>query len=372
LVAIRSLGRRRAVAHTAAVASELSSQRLPLKIAAIEALAQMKASTEVDRVAAQLDHEHPTVRRAAVAAMTALAPADQQIGVARRKLADADLSVREQAARLLVLNPSADTLPLLREQLSAGYPPLRQAAREALVAAAPSANLAVIELAVSLLNDGDARRREDGSFVLGHLRSAAAYERHLQLLADADWALVSQVADSLGRIGREDAAAALERIAARAKQGGGLELNDSAQVQATANAFIACGKLRYKPILPLAKLIAPQKRDYAVSVRGPAIWAIGAAGDPQDKELADMLLSIARDNSPYESEDARFEAVKAIGNLGYVPAVESMRREAKESALPSLRWMSHIVADRLTGTTTPYTRPEIPAVADTSIQDLKP
>jgi HEAT repeat protein len=372
LAAIRSLGRRGAVAHSAHVSAELVSPQLPLKIAAIEALARMKATSELDKVAALLDHKHPTVRRAAVTAMAALAPADRQIAVARQKLADPDLSVREQAARLLVGNPSSDMLPLLHEQLSAGYPPLREAARDALVAASSASNQAVIDLAVALLDHADARRREDGSFILGRLKSEAAYERHLALLADSDWLLVSQVADSLGRIRRPEAGSALEKIAARAKQDGGLVLSDAAQLQATANAFIACGKLRHKPILAVAKLIAPQKRDYAVAVRGPAIWAIGAAGEPQDKEMADILLSIARDNSPFESEEARFEAIKAIGNMDYQPAAESMRREAMESALPSLRWMSHTVADRLAGTTTPYTRPQIPVVADTSIQDLQP
>jgi len=85
-----------------------------------------------------------------------------------------------------------------------------------------------------------------------------------------------------------------------------------------------------------------------------------------------MCVSIANDDSPYEHEEPRFEAIKAIGNLRSTATLEEMRRQAGVHRIPSLRWMAHAVADRLTGDaiTTPYVPPDVPTVADTSIQDM--
>jgi HEAT repeat protein len=370
LVAVRALGRQGAVALAQLVTAQLASKDVPLTIAAIEVLGQMKAASESAAVREILGHPHPTARRAAVITMSALAGADEQIAIARRLLGDADLSVRAAAVRLLAAHPSPDLLPSLVAQLGAGHRSLGDAARDALVAAGNVDAQATISAATKLLDDADPRRREDGSFVLGRLRSDAAYERHLRLLEDPDWQLVSQAAESLGLIGRPEAAPRLAKIAARSVKAEELNLDDAAQVHAVSNAFIACGQLRYKPVLESANTVIPAKRTYSVAIRAPAIWAAGAASDADNAELASALLSVARDNGPFEADDARFEAIKAVGNMGYKPALDGLRRDAAESLHPRFRWMSHIVADRLAGTKTPYVPPEVTVTADTSIRDL--
>lgn len=368
--AARALGRLRAVTHARAVADQLSSTDLPLVIEAITALSQMPAVAETAAVKRQLSHTHPSVRRAATQAMAKLAPVDEQVVVARQMMGDADLTVREAAARLLIAHPSADSVPVLVQQLSAGYPPLRQAAREALAATASISAPSVVEVAVRLMADQDPPRRQDGSFILGRLRSDAAYAEHRRLLKDPDWNVVAQACESLGVIGRQEAAGELAAIAARATHAEELRLDDSAQVEAVRSAFIACGRLRHRPLLELIRVVVPQKRVYGVTIRAPAIWAAGAICGPDDTEIAAMLLSIAHDNSPFEAEAARFEAIKAIGNMGYKQALETLRRDAAESPHPKLRWISHVVADRIAGTQTPYVPVDVPVIADTSIQDL--
>ncbi len=372
LMAIRSLGRPSAGAHAPLVAGQLASADLPQALAAIDSLAKMRATSQLAAVRKLLDHAHPTVRRASVAAMSDLAGADEQIAIARRMLADPDLSVRQAAAQLLAAHPSADAVPLLVQQLSAGYRPLHQAARQALVSAASVPLPPAVNAATKLLDDPDPRRRQDGSFVLGRIKSSAALERHIKLLSDQDWNVVSQAAESLGLIGRSEAAAELARVAALAGQGDDLKGMNEAEMQAIGNALLSCGRLRYKPALEVAKPLVPKKMTCPVIIRGPAIWAAGVLGDADDRQLAGQFLSIYKDNSPFEVQDARFESIKAIGNMRYTPALEEMSQQGRENALADLRWMAHAVADRLAGgPPTPYTPPSVSEVAETSIRSIE-
>jgi HEAT repeat protein len=370
LAAIRALGRRRAGAYASLVASQLSSGDLSLTIAAVRSLGQMKATSQRDRIKMLLSHEHPTVRRVAVAALSKLAAADEQITIARRMLKDPDLSVREAAAELFMAHPSADDVPSLFRQLSTNYGPLHDSARDALVAAALAPIPTVVDSAAKLLTDADPNRREDGSYILGRARSDAALEQHIRLLNDENWAVVRQAAESLGRIGRPEAASSLAQLAAKIETPDDSEMTDG-RLAAIECAFISCGQLRYKPILPLAQRLMPQKTVYPSALRASAIWAAGLVGEANDSRLASIFLSISNDNGPFESEDARFEAIKAIGNLHYLPALNEMRRQSKESPFPKLRWMAHLVADRLAGgTPTTYTPPSVAVVAETSIRSL--
>jgi HEAT repeat protein len=373
VVAIRALARRGAVAHADLIVAQLDSQDLPLLIAAIQALERIKARPQREAVARLLEHHHPTVRRSAVAAMSSLAGDKEQIEVATKMLGDADLSVRQAAAQLLVAHPSSDVtiIALLEEQLSAGYQPLRKAARDALVSASAHSEGLVVNAAVKLLHHGDADRREDGSYVLGSIGSDAALDRHIELLKDQDWDVVRQAAESLGEIGSAEAAPELAKLAAQATLADYAPATDpSTQAQAIVSAFIACGKLRYKPVLSVARPLIPDKMNYSAAIRAPAVWAAGMAGDADDAALAAQLLSAYRDTSPYESEEVRLEAVKAIGNLRHLPVLEQVREEGKRNPSPRLRWMAHHVADGMAGTTTPYVPPTVAVVADTRIQAL--
>ena len=145
-----------------------------------------------------------------------------------------------------------------------------------------------------------------------------------------------------------------------------------AEMQAIGNALLSCGRLRYKPALEVAKPLVPKKMTCPVIIRGPAIWAAGVLGDADDRQLAGQFLSIYKDNSPFEVQDARFESIKAIGNMRYTPALEEMSQQGRENALADLRWMAHAVADRLAGgPPTPYTPPSVSEVAETSIRSIE-
>lgn len=372
LAAIRALGSRSAGLYAPLVASQLNSDDLSLVIAAVKSLENMSATSQLDKIVPLLNHKHPTVRRVAVEALSRLADTHEQIAVAKTMLADPDFSVRQAAAELLITHPSGDAVPSLLKQLSENYPPLRNSARDALVAAALLPIPAVIDSAAKLLANADPDRREDGSYILGHARSDVALQRHIALLNDANWLVVGQAAESLGRIGRPEAGPALAQLAATVKEFDETWMSNG-RLTAVESAFISLGQLHYKPALPLLKWVMPQKTAYPAELRTRVIWASGLIGDPDDHELAGICLSISTDNSPFESEDARFEAIKAIGNLHYMPALDEMRQQATESPFPTLRWMAHLVADRLAGgRPSTYTPPTMTVVAETSIRVLQP
>ncbi|MDQ3441340.1 MAG: hypothetical protein M3478_13425, partial [Planctomycetota bacterium] len=115
-----------------------------------------------------------------------------------------DLTVREAATIVLTPITTREALQAIVAQLPEDYAPLHEAARRALATPADDAvRQATIELGVGLLGDPDARRREDGSYMLGQLRGAEGLEAHVGLLtfdlstsSKTDWALVAQAAES--------------------------------------------------------------------------------------------------------------------------------------------------------------------------------
>ncbi len=371
-VAARALSRSASMEHAALVASQLSGDNVPLIVVAIESLAKSKAVLHADSVRAMLSHPHPTVRRAAVRSMRVFAEGVDQAAIATKALADEDLSVRQAACELLNANPTQEAIPVLAQQLSAGYRPLRLAAREALISGDAVAQEQVRNVAAAMLSDVDHDRRIDGSYILGHLKSDVAFERHLQLLDDGDWVIVQQVVESLGEIGRTEAAERIVKIAKRAQPDEAAGASAPNEPEAIGAAFVACGKLHYKPIFRLAREIVPQKLTSPIAIRSRAIWAAGVLGAADDGDLASALLSVANDNSPYENELARFEAIKALGNQHHLAALEELQRQSREQSIPSLRWIAYLVARRLQGgnASEPYTPPTLTHIAETSIQDL--
>src|SRR5205814_9352821 len=98
-------------------------------------------------------------------------------------LSDTDPTVRQAAAEVLTPVPSPAALEALVAQLGESYRRLHEATRQALIHPRdPSVRDAVIQIAAKMLDDPDPRRREDASFVLGHLHSDAAIQRHIELL----------------------------------------------------------------------------------------------------------------------------------------------------------------------------------------------
>lgn len=371
-IGVRALGRRGAVHHASVIAEQLDTTDTPLIVAAIDSLREIKATVYLASVRRFLDHPHPTVRRAAVMSMATLGSPQDQVSIAGQMLDDPDLSVRHAAVDLVVAYPSVELIPRIVPQLGAEHRPLNGAARRALVAAAVAPMQLAIDFAVSLLDDPDPKRREDGSFILGRARTEAGLERHIQLLKDPDWGVVHQAAESLGYIGSTNATTALAALVNVTKDQSDLRSIDSTKARAIGAAFIACARLDFQPALATARPYIPDKMNCPIEIRGPAIWAAGVLGDPEDRALADAFLSVARDTSPFETEDARFEAIKAIGNQGHLTILDAMRQEGAQNPIPRLRWMAHTVADRMAGGESSYIPPSMPAVAQTSLQDKTP
>jgi HEAT repeat protein len=369
LVTIRALGRLKAISHEAEVVSHFTGD-IPHRAAAVHAIGLMKATGELTAVERLLADPHPTVRREAVGALAGVAEPKIQQRHAIERLSDEDRSVREASARLLVNVPTKDAVDLLVQQLDDDYHPLYLAARDAIVAAGADA----VPAAVKLLDNRNPRRREDGSYVLGELKSDAGFERHVALMSDPDWPLVEQVSHSLGRIGRKDAAPTLAKLATRAAT---LMKEDAVKKDpihansACREAIVACGLLGYKDVLPPIIPIIPQREQYAADVRAAAVWVFGMIGDANDASVQGMLGGLLGDIK--ESEMCKFEAIKAWGNQkrkAALGSVQSWDSGGGFASGPRMRWIMHWAFDRITGTQTPYTPPVSTKAADVSISDL--
>jgi HEAT repeat protein len=351
--AIRRLGEIGTAAHAKTIARFLSSDTAA-RIAAVDALARLRSAEHDGAVVTLLGDKHPGVRRAATAALSSLTTGEVRRTQAIAMLRDADPGVRQAAAELFVTQPSAEAVPLLVEQFDNGDEPLRLAARDALVAAKEAA----VAPAVELLADPDPRRREDGSYVLGHLRSDAALATHIAMLDDADWLVVAQAAWSLGQIGRAEAAEPLAALVKRIPPTAGLLPRE--QQRAFSEAVIAVARLSHRPAAAdLARLIielAPNaQRGPAPRLRAACAWGFGILGTANDTATCDALLGTV--DEFLEQREAKVEAVKALGHLRYAPAATQLKRISETSLDPELRWMACWSYERVTGSPTPYVPP---------------
>ncbi len=368
LQALDALGRLRAQAHADAVAAFLKAE-VSLRRSAVAALARMQARDHVRAIEALLADAHPTVRRTAAEALGELLAADRRNAVGRTLLNDADLTVRQAGADLLAAAPSDDALSALLAQLGAGYPPLRQSARRALVAMGAAA----IKSAAALLTHADPRRREDGSWILGRLRSDVAIDAHVALLEGSDWPLVAQAADSLGRIGNRAAGPAVAALAARTQRSAALG-QESPQAEAFVAAMVAAGRLGETSVLPVARRIMQGHQGMALEPLGASIWAVGVLSPPPQRgEAAAALMRIYETRREAGDGDRdRQEILKALGNMMHRPSLDTLRRIAATHSAPEQRYFAHLAADRIEGRDTAYTPPDAPWIARTMIEDRTP
>lgn len=344
------------------LASTLAGPSVPVRVAALQTAARIGDATLAGAVLPLLSDPHPSVRRSALQALPRVA-ADQAQPRAIAALDDGDATVREAACRLLVDAPAPAALPRLLAQLDDGYFPLNTAARDAIVAAAAGDREAVIRAGVVLLDHADAPRRADGSFILGQLRSDAAFERHVALLADPDWPTAAQAARSIGRIGKPDAGAALVALYQRAYA----QVSSGARdADAGADAIEAATRIGHTGILSATARIVGNRNEYA-PMRVKAVWAFGVLGSAADEQTCNRLIRILGDE--LEIGTVQFEAAKALGAVRFGPAVEALRAKAREGSDASLSWICHHAADRIAGTTTPYTAPRLIRRPDTHITD---
>ena len=363
--ALRRLGAIGSMDEIAAVTAHLSGG-VSERIAAVEALARLNANQQMHHIAQALADSHPTVRRAAMRALARLCPPPQLQEYALQMLSDSDPTVRQAAAEVLSNHPVAGAISLLREQLDTSYPPLRSAARDALVAAGEAS----IEAAVQLLDSNHPERRIDGSLVLGRLRSSAAMQRHIELLRDGDWQVVAQAAQSLGTIGDRKAADSIGTLVQQIPSLiDSIELEQRAQLAAAATeAVIAAAKLRHQPSLQVMVQLIPQRTDWS-QLRAACAWGFGILGDSSDTTTCQALLSIPSDF--LELQPPKLEAIKALGHVRYAPAAAMLRQMADTSPDPQLRWMAHWAYQRITGQTLDYVPPQHRFTPDLSIVELQ-
>jgi HEAT repeat protein len=323
----------------------------------------------------------------AATAIAALPSAEERFALTTRALGDADLAVRTPAATILGPLGRAESLDLLLKQLGAGYEPLRLEARSALVTAAQTnKDLAqpLATKAAAMLDDSQADRRIDASFLLGVLASHEGFEKHLALLNDSDWRVVAQAATSMGAIGDPAAGAPLVGVYRRAAgidkpaspatpaTPGAQRSEEEAIVRGNAGeqAILSCAKLGHKQILDETKAIYGQKMASS-QWRSAALWALGVLGTTEQvTQGARPVLARLRD--PEESGGVLIEAIRALGNgrvKAAVPQLKQIRdsREVFEYALAASRSLDYI-----NGTNTPM-EPEVSTTEpETSIRALTP
>jgi HEAT repeat protein len=372
--ALRALGRSGSAQHTDAIAVQLSGP-LEIKVAALEVLGTMRATTQLRAVQGLLTDAHPSARRAAVAAMAGVGSIQEQHAVVRRVLSDpggdADATVREAAVRLLSLHPGAQMTPLLAGQLSTDYGPLHEAVRDALVAAAANGVSDVVPLATALLVDANPRRQQDASYLLGRLRSDESLGKHIALLRHKDLEVVAQAAWSLGEIGSSDAGPALTDVVIRtaplAQSLGDRRESANQASRACEAAIVAIGRIDHRPALAQIKPLIMSNGSRSNLVRAAAVWAFGVLGEPSDDQACQLFLRFYAD--PYESQLVKFEGLKAMGNLRYLPALPGLESIRRSEPSNPLRWAAASAHDRITGAQTPYEPPPITWSADVSRED---
>lgn len=345
--------------------AQLASGTLPVPelAAACQAMGMTKSPDVLARLTELLGHSHSVVRREAMLALGQCASAGTSRQVSVRMLGDRDATVRQAAASVLggVLN--AEVAPVLIPQLGDPYEPLWKASRDALVQApAGPTREKVIQLAGDLLDNADPRRREDGSYLLGRFRSDYRHERHLQLLGDDDIALMGQVAESMGLIGRQEARpgiVALAQVAAGNRPG--------KKIQAAVKALIAGGRLGASELIPACvNILAKDPRESFHPARAAAVFVIGVTGKA-DTPAVNSLYSVL--GSSFDTPLTRFETVKALGNLRQHDGVDASS-EFPYSKTPALQWIIQWAIARITGQ--PEEHPPTPTMwmAETSIRDL--
>jgi HEAT repeat protein len=365
---LRALGRIGDARHAAAAAGFLTAG-VPLRAAAVTAIGDMIAAAEAPAALKLLGDPHPTVRRAALAAAARLVSADDLHKDCIKALSDSDLSVRQQAAELLKQSPSADAIAALVANLPSDSPRLHATARDALVAIGSP----IIPTAHTMLTDADARRREDASYLLGHLKSDAGLEAHIALINDPDWGVVKQAATSLGQIGRKEAIPAIAALAQRAAEPVEKLPKDHASdvLSAIEQAIVSAAELGDRSVLPVCKSIVPKSKTVSSNVRGAAVYAIGRLDDPSDAALRRLLGHPMGDEE--ESPDVQAECLKAMGHLKLkiaTPYIGTTRETAKFTGDEHVDWLCYWVRTQVLGPQGPLTPVPEPWEATTSVKPL--
>jgi HEAT repeat protein len=374
---LRALGRIKASAQAAAIAPFLKSA-IPLRAAAIQSLGKIGATDQAPAVLALLKDAHPTVRREAMDAIAHLADPATQQQRALAGLADPDPTVRQAAARIFKPHPLPEAVDPLVKQLYDPYLPLHDDARQSLTTyTTPAMREQIIAAAVKLLHESNPRRQEDGSFLLGAMKSEADLDFHIGLLTfrkpgDAlDWDLYTQAIWSLTQIGNPKAAPPLLPLLKNvpATQGDLLGPKGTVSTVAGEAGFVAAAKFGLKAALPeVNRVLRGNPLEQSADMRAAAVWALGALMPAADHATNQRLLQIAQNTSGVDP--ARTEAIKCLILRKAPDLLDALQQLNQTDNSPMVRFTAHWACEHLTGQSIPYPPPNAPFKATTSIEDL--
>ncbi len=379
---IKALGRIGAAEQTAVLVQQLRGG-IDEQVTALRALGQLKAQASLAEVQALLKSNHPAVRRTALQTLGLLLSADDARATCQQMLADPDPSVRQVAAAGSAPVQTSALIDRLVELLSDPYLPVHDSALATLgQTETPAMRDAVIARAVVLLDAPLARRRQDGSHLLGVYRSNAGLEKQLVILTATtpteaiDGDVSAETAKALGLIGDKravDPIFNLVRRGADAVTGKGKD--DSLAGAAAAEAIVAAGRFGDQRILPSAHQILRASGETTPYLpRSAAAWALGELGqnDTAADSAATFQLLYGLYNSMFDAPATKFEAVKAIVRLKLNDALPVLPELIQQNRDARIGWVAAWGLWRMTGEPTSYTLPAVSWQPNVAIQDVKP
>ena len=342
--AIKAIGRCHADSQLKLLLSYASSSDIPTRVAVAEALGQIGSPVGIPALQKLCTDKHPTVRRSAMRAVGVCDAPSQRRDIGTTLSTDQDPTVRQAAVEVLGQNLTVAEVKTIAVHLADEYKPLHDAAQFALSNAREEpVKQACIETAGGLLDNPDPRRREDGSYILGQYRSDYKLERHIELVTltdKPDWKLITQACTSLGLIGRKEAGPAVVKVAALANG------TDTKGWESVASALIASGRLQARDVLPICqKILAGSPEKISSEWRTAAAFAVGLAGDTKSPGTAQLFTIIKSD---MDSAEAKFEAIKAVGNLK-LPGATARLEALKSFPEAKMQWALEWSIGRLTG-----------------------
>jgi HEAT repeat protein len=335
---------------------------VPQLAPACQAMGMLGAAEAMPRLTELLGHKHSVIRREAMLAVGRCASPEVARRLGVQMLADRDATVRQAAATVLGTRMAAEVVPSLLPQLDDEYKPAWKAARDALAQApAGPTRETVIRAAGVLLDNANPRRREDGSYLLGHFRSDHRLDRHLQLLSEEDPDLVAQVAESLGLIGRQEARAQIVVLAKLADTPAA-----GKKSLAAANALVAGGRLGASELIPTSQRILNSDPLHSFApARAAAAFVIGLTADPNSPAVEVMYGPLGQ---IMEALSVKFEIVKALGNLRSRKAIGRIETFPL-SENHQMQWIIQWSTARITGQPEQHPRTPYSWMADTTIKD---
>ncbi len=378
--ALRALGRIKATEQAGVIVPFLTAS-IPLRVAAIDALGDIGATNQTNAILKELKDEHPTIRRGAVVAMSQLADPATQQQHALTMLSDGDPTVREAAARIFKSHPYPASLELLTKQLYDPYRPLHDAARESLAAySTPQMRERIITIAAGLLAPSsgtpDPERQQDGSYLLGAMKSETALDAQIALLTfkspsdRMNWPLYTQAIWSLARIGNPAPADRLLALLNNVpvSQADLMGPRGAVSTDAGEAGFYAAACFKYRAAIPAIKrVINGSAMEQSPDMRAAAVWALGNIAAPGDSATNQMLIAIAKNIN--DVSPARFEAIKCLVIRKTPGAQDIFKALATEDMDPLVRFAAHWAYEHVSGQTIPYTPPTLDWTAATSITD---